>query len=558
MNRSIDEPTDNDTTNIELTTFKQTHADHLYYTLNYIPPMHIIQALSTDEDFMEQLNLIAVVYNNRELEDWIQQKYPTKRVRINDYLYGDRHQSSYRDVDTEDSLIGYIAVSTFGLKTLQCHSPTEIDERGRTVAHLLALSGEEIPTIWEHDPLLRNPSTGQTVAMILLSNGIIPQPQWHHSSTIRDNNGNTPAMLLASCTPLYSFVHDETTNKFTITYPSNSIQSNNKLKLTISNGSITNLTPATSPLHGAITQPFLLHSPHLTNDKDGNTVAMLLMKKEMPPPTEWLHDASLQNAESETVAIIAANRGTLCGNEWNHNPLIRDHHGNTVAMYLAYNGIIPEDPWLHQSNIYNNDLWTVEMILSIKHGYICGKFKPIDSVPQLTIQIPPHWLHSATIRDINDSTPAMTIAQTGINPPPIWYHDPALQGTPHKRTVAMIISQTNKNIPPVWYHDPTIQDASGDTVAHLLARNRIIPGEHWAHDPLLKNNEGKTVAMYLADSKHKQSLYTSIWMHNVNVADNNGETLDTKLDKIYVEYVNGTVPSIDLNLFRLLFTHPEN
>ena len=53
------------------------------------------------------------------------------------------------------------------------HSPTLRDEDGYTVAILLAHRGIIPPKEWLHDSILCNKS-GKTVAMKLSSNGIIP------------------------------------------------------------------------------------------------------------------------------------------------------------------------------------------------------------------------------------------------------------------------------------------------------------------------------------------------------------------------------------------------
>lgn len=42
-------------------------------------------------------------------------------------------------------------------------------------------------------------------------------------------------------------------------------------------------------------------------------------------------------------------------------------------------------------------------------------------------------------------------------------------------------------------HSSSLANWNGDTVAMLLAENKIVPPNDWFHDPNIKNKEGKTV-----------------------------------------------------------------
>ena len=53
-------------------------------------------------------------------------------------------------------------------------------------------------------------------------------------------------------------------------------------------------------------------------------------------------------------------------------------------------------------------------------------------------------------------------------------------------------------IPEYWQHNPELQDLSGNTVAILCAKNKIIPSEKWKYNILIQNNNKNTVALCLA------------------------------------------------------------
>lgn len=61
---------------------------------------------------------------------------------------------------------------------------------------ILAMLNKEIPDEWYHDPILQN-INGDTVAILMAKNGIIPPQQWYHDPLIHNKKYETTAICLA-------------------------------------------------------------------------------------------------------------------------------------------------------------------------------------------------------------------------------------------------------------------------------------------------------------------------------------------------------------------------
>ena len=59
------------------------------------------------------------------------------------------------------------------------------------------------------------------------------------------------------------------------------------------------------------------HDPEIKN-KDGKTVAMLLVQSEKVPPKEWQHDPEIKDNTGCTVAMLYGNK--VPSPEWIHDP----------------------------------------------------------------------------------------------------------------------------------------------------------------------------------------------------------------------------------------------
>lgn len=59
----------------------------------------------------------------------------------------------------------------------------------------------------------------------------------------------------------------------------------------------------------------------------------------------------MQNKDGNTVAMLLASNGIIPPICWEHDSIISNKNGNTVAMLLAKSKIIPSNNWIHDPNI---------------------------------------------------------------------------------------------------------------------------------------------------------------------------------------------------------------
>jgi len=99
---------------------------------------------------------------------------------------------------------------------------------------------------------------------------------------------------------------------------------------------------------GEIPPSVFYHDPKIY-DRDGNTVAILLLKKGKEVPKEWKYDPKykIENLNydknySSTTAYILADNEIIPPDYFEHDPTIIDgKYGMTVAHALASKGIEP-------------------------------------------------------------------------------------------------------------------------------------------------------------------------------------------------------------------------
>ena len=60
---------------------------------------------------------------------------------------------------------------------------------------------------------------------------------------------------------------------------------------------------------------------------------MWLAKKEIICSKRWLHDPEKRNKDGNTVAMILVNENIIPPKEWEHDPEVTNNRGETVAMF---------------------------------------------------------------------------------------------------------------------------------------------------------------------------------------------------------------------------------
>ena len=63
-----------------------------------------------------------------------------------------------------------------------------------------------------------------------------------------------------------------------------------------------------------------------------------------------------------------------------------------------------------------------------------------------------------------------------------------------------MIDARNGIVPEIGDNDPNYENKNGETVAMILAKNKIIPPKQWYHKPDLQGKDNYTTAMYIADN----------------------------------------------------------
>ena len=57
----------------------------------------------------------------------------------------------------------------------------------------------------------------------------------------------------------------------------------------------------------------------------------------------------------------------------------------------------------------------------------------------------------------------------------------------------MKLAKYNIDIPKYWEHDKLLRNKDGQTVAIILSSKDIVPDEHWMHDVDIEDNNGNSI-----------------------------------------------------------------